>query len=243
MRSPCVFANFVSSVDGVATLGPDFPDAGAVLSLRSDADRFVMGLLRACAQAIVVGAGTLRTTPGHRWTPQDVFPAAADEFANLRRRLGMAAEARLVVVTARGDLDVDHPALRDALVLTGDAGARRLRGRLPAAAELRSLGPVGVLSGAAVLEAVRAEGHETVLTEGGPHLIGELLHARVVDELFLTVSPILAGRAAGTRRAGLVDGLEYEPAGFPRMRLLTLHRHRDHLLLRYGISLPALGAG
>ena len=231
--TPCLYANFVSTVDGVVAFGHDFPDAGAAISGQNTADRFLMGLLRACAEAVVLGAGTLRTTPGHRWTPADVYPDAAGEFAVLRERLGRAPQPRLVVVTASGDLDVEHPALAGALVLSGDAGAHRLQGRLPDGAELRSLGPVGALSGPMIMEAVHADGHRVVLTEGGPRLIAELLRGGVLDELFLTVSPILAGRTAGSSRVGLVDGLEYSPAELAWMRLLTVHRSADHLFLRY----------
>ena len=61
-----------------------------------------MGLLRACADVVLIGAGTLRATPGHRWTPAHVCPAAADGYAALRRSQGRAADPQLVVVTARG---------------------------------------------------------------------------------------------------------------------------------------------
>jgi len=82
-----IYANFVSSIDGVVTLGAN-PSAGSVISGKSAADRFVMGLLRACADAVVLGAGTLRATPGHLWTPAHVYPALATEFTALRSALG-----------------------------------------------------------------------------------------------------------------------------------------------------------
>ncbi len=102
-------------------------------SLRPDdgvrADRFVMGLLRACADMVLIGAGTLRATPGHLWISAHVCPAAADGYAALRRSRGMSIDPLLTVVTARGDLPAGHPALRaGALFLTTAAGARRLTG-------------------------------------------------------------------------------------------------------------------
>jgi len=66
---PCVYANFVASLDGVTALGPEYPSSGSAISGDDPADRFVMGLLRACADIVLIGAGTLRATPGHRWTP------------------------------------------------------------------------------------------------------------------------------------------------------------------------------
>jgi hypothetical protein len=63
-------------------------------SLRSEADRFVMGLLRAFAGAVVIEAGTFRPDPHHRWTPGHVYPPAAGAFACLRRDLGYAGIRR-----------------------------------------------------------------------------------------------------------------------------------------------------
>ncbi|MFI2345870.1 dihydrofolate reductase family protein [Streptomyces sp. NPDC019443] len=106
---PCVYANFVASIDGVVALGPEYPSSGSAISGRKPADRFVMGLLRACADAVLIGAGTLRATPGHQWTPDHVCPQAAPDFAELRRSLRRATQPRLVVVTASGDVPTEHP--------------------------------------------------------------------------------------------------------------------------------------
>ena len=113
-RQPCVYANFVASVDGVTALGPEYPSSGSAISLHDPADRFVMGLLRACADVVLIGAGTLRATPGHRWTPAYVCPAAADGYDALRRTRGLPIDALLAVVTARGDIPAGHPARRRA---------------------------------------------------------------------------------------------------------------------------------
>jgi len=82
-----VFSNFVTSIDGVATLG-ETQSAGSVLSAKNPGDRFLMALLRACADVVLLGAGTLRSTPGHLWTAGHVYPALAESFAGLRRSLG-----------------------------------------------------------------------------------------------------------------------------------------------------------
>jgi hypothetical protein len=71
--SPRVYANFVSSIDGVVAL-PSVDASPSVISRKSDADRFVMGILRACADVVLVGAGTVRAEPDHRWTPEFVYP-------------------------------------------------------------------------------------------------------------------------------------------------------------------------
>ena len=79
-----VFANFVSSIDGVVAL-PSVDASPSVISRKSEADRFVMGLLRASADVVMVGAGTLRAEPEHRWTPEFINPQAADDYRRLRR--------------------------------------------------------------------------------------------------------------------------------------------------------------
>src|SRR5438067_545946 len=73
---PRVFANFVSSVDGVVAL-EEREESGGIISGRDEGDRFVMGLLRACADGVLVGAGTFRKAGPHLWYPERIFPEAA----------------------------------------------------------------------------------------------------------------------------------------------------------------------
>ena len=82
---PRLVANFVSSVDGVVA-APPIIQSSKLISGRNDSDRFVMGLLRACADAIVIGSGTLQGSPRSLWTPDGPYPATAEAFAGLRRR-------------------------------------------------------------------------------------------------------------------------------------------------------------
>src|SRR5256714_15577551 len=118
-----VYANFVSSIDGIVALEAGTAPSGGIISGRNEADRFVMGLLRAFADAVLVGAGTVRAEGGKAlWTPDYIFPAAAEAFADLRRVLKREETPRLVILTARGDLDPSQRALPvGALVLTTKA--------------------------------------------------------------------------------------------------------------------------
>src|SRR5436309_5353669 len=135
-QRPRVFANFVSSVDGVVALH-ERAESGGIISGHDEGDRFVMGLLRACAEGVLVGAGTFRKSGPHLWYPERIFPEAAEVWAGLRRDLGLAEHPRLVLLTASGDIDPAHPALRDgAIVIVSPRGEPRLRGRLPAGARL-----------------------------------------------------------------------------------------------------------
>lgn len=236
LPAPCLYANYVSSIDGVAALGPEHPSSGSAISGRDPADRFLMGLLRACASAVLIGAGTLRATPTHRWTPEHVYRAAATEFAALRDSRGLPAEPELVVATARGELPLHHPALEaGAVIATTDAGARRLTGRLPGTCTLLALGEDPKIDPATLMQAVRARGHAVVLTEAGPRLLGQLVDRGLLDELFLTVAPVLAGRDQ-TPRAGLIADLELLPGRRESAELVSLRRQASGLFLRYRLS-------
>jgi riboflavin biosynthesis pyrimidine reductase len=232
---PRLFANFVSSVDGVVALAAG-PESGGVISGKNAADRFVMGLLRASADAVLIGAGTFRRSGPHVWHPDRIYPAGAAAFAALRTRLGLSPQPRLVLISASGNLDGSHPALaHDTLVVTTRAGEAELR-RRAAPPSLRALvvdrNPIPL---AAALEAVRAEGCATILTEGGPTLAGELVAQDVLDELFLTISPRLFGRFHGDDRKSLLDSVDL--SGFPRpLELLSARQHGSFLFLRYAVG-------
>jgi riboflavin biosynthesis pyrimidine reductase len=237
LRRPSLFANFVASVDGAVAL-EGAGESGHVISGNSDADHFVMGLLRACADAVVIGASTLRASPKHLWTADRIFPKAAARFADLRRSLGLGEEPRLVVVTASGVLDPSSPALRGAIIATTPGGKKRLAGALPPTAsilvfetgEVDRSGHSG-MSLTPVVEHLHAEKMELILTEGGPTLVGRLIAEDLLDELFLTVSPRLFGRYPGDARKALVEGVDLSGKA---LELSSVRRHGSHLFLRYG---------
>lgn len=232
-EAPRLYANFVSSLDGVVALEGE-KNSSQMISGKSEADRFVMGLLRACADAVLIGAGTLRAAPGSLWTPTYIYPDAAAEFAELRKGLGRSDEPRLVLLTARGEMDPHHPALEaGALVLTTSLGATKLGNRLPGSSTVVALGEGRAIDLVDVIATVRDEGHEVVLSEGGPTVIAGLLHAGLLNELFLTLSPILAGRSTARGRPGLVDGIELLPSRSFCGDLLSVRRHGSHLFLRH----------
>ena len=232
---PRVLANFVATIDGVVAM-PDIERSNALVSDESEADRFVMALLRAVADVVVVGSGTLRAAPKGMWRAEKVFPAAAADFAELRRRLGKSEHPAVAIMTAGGSFDPGHPVLETgATVLTPERAAAGMRARVPAATDVVAVNDGDRVDPAGAIAALRARGRELILSEGGPTLFTSLLTAGLVDELFLTVSPLLAGRA-GARRLSLADGAELLPDVRVAGDLLSTRRHGSHLFLRYALT-------
>jgi riboflavin biosynthesis pyrimidine reductase len=230
---PRLYANFVASLDGVVAV-PGEIESNRMISVHSEADRFVMGLLRSCADAVLVGAGTMLSSPRTRWTAEHAYPAAAALYGELRRSRRRPPRPTLAVLSGSGSVDPRHPALEEgALVLTSERGAVRLRGRLPRATTVLAVGAEAPVDPVAAVDALRRRGHELILSEGGPTAFGALVAAGLVDELFLTTSPLLAGRSPGSSRPALVEHAEFLPATSVEGKLLTLRRARSHLFARY----------
>jgi riboflavin biosynthesis pyrimidine reductase len=241
---PYCFANFVSTLDGVVSFNLPGQSEGAQISHCNEEDRFIMGLLRASADAIVVGSGTLQAAGPHgSWLPEAVCPAAKDLYQQYRTEVLRKVEYPLVViVTGTGGLDltsaVFHTPGSRVLILTTEPGKQRLSqsgsGALDAV-EVKALSTAEErISPSAILSLLRQEaGVELLLHEAGPTLFGEFLAGGVMDELFLTVAPQIAGRDAVHSRPGLVANLQFSPATAPWWRLISAKSARDFLFLRY----------
>ncbi len=213
LAGPFVRVNFVSSADGAVSVD------GRSSELGSPADRRVFGLLRELADVVLVGAGTVR----------------AEDYRGARRPTrGRDHPPPIAVVTGSADLDPAARLFTDTavppIVLTHASAPRERRERLAAAG-----GDVVVLARltpAAVLTELAARGLHRVLCEGGPSLFGDLVAADAVDELCLTVAPLLAGGTAGRIARG--------PAGGPTraMELVGVLHADGFLLLRYRRAAP-----
>ena len=185
-------ANMVSSVDGAASL------KGASAGLSSDTDRRLFALLRTLSDVIVVGAATVRT---ERYKPARLAEAWRD------LRSGRTPTPPIAVVTRRLDLDPDSPLITAAppdartIVITTAAAPQDIRAAIEPRADVIVAGEESVDLKAAVA-ALAERGHRRLLTEGGPHLLGELLAAGLLDELCLTTGPLLAGPGPGRIVAG-----------------------------------------
>jgi riboflavin biosynthesis pyrimidine reductase len=236
---PYLVANFVQTIDGVVAFGARGGDNASTVSMDSEIDRRVMALLRAQVDAIVIGASTFRVARNHQWSPGGLVPDEADAFDALRALLrGPGSErAPLYVVTASGRVDAAHAAFTSpqtavAVVTTG-AGAARLGGSLPSQIDVLVLSGDGKIDPAELVAVIQARSGGLILCEGGPHLLGRLARANLVDELFLTVAPQIAGRDEQFRRMGLVEGFAATPDEALQLRLHSIRGAGDHLFLRY----------
>jgi riboflavin biosynthesis pyrimidine reductase len=238
-RWPHVFANFVSTIDGIVSYGAPGHDRARDVSGGYAGDRFMLALLRGVADAVIVGAGTLRKEPDSIWTAEAAFPDARADFATLRGALGAAARPLTVIVTASGDIDLRLPAFTDGgpvMIATTAAGAKRL-GAVPKHLSVRVVAarePLRAIDLTRV--ATEATGGRRVLTEGGPNLFARFLEERAVDELFLTVAPRLAGRTPDARRTALVEGAAFLPANAPQGRLVSVKAGDDYLFARFAFT-------
>lgn len=246
---PTIVSNFVSTLDGVVAFDTIGQSGGREVSGGFAPDRFLMGLLRATADAVLVGAGTVRSGSRHVWTPGHVHPPSTAAFATWRRQLGLPApQPTTVIVTASGWIDPEHPGLHGSdvpvLIVTTPAGADRLRRvALPPAVEVAVAGDGERIDEHALLSNLAERNLELVVCEGGPTLFGSLVGAGLVDELFLTVAPQIAGRMLGMPRLALVEGLGYEIGATPWAELASVMRAGNHLFLRYGLTEPSRHTG
>lgn len=209
LTSPYVRVNFVAALDGAVSV------EGRSGGLGSAADRTVFGLLRRLADVVLVGAGTARIE-GYRGAR--------------RPTIGRDLPPPIAVVTGSADVDPAARLLTDTavapIVLTVAAAPGERREALRAAGADVVVLPD--LTPATLLAELGSRGLHRVLCEGGPALHGALVAAGAVDELCLTLAPLLTAGTAGRIATG--------PAAHPpeRMELLGALVDAEALLLRYG---------
>jgi riboflavin biosynthesis pyrimidine reductase len=191
----------VASVDGAAHLD------GATKGLSSAADRHLFALLRTLADVIVVGAATVRT---ERYAPvrqHELWPDL---------RPGRAPTPPIAVVSARLDLDPESrliasapPSARTIIITTEQAPVDR-RVLLDGPAEI-IVGGQETVDLKAAIAALAERGHRRILAEGGPHLLAQVAEAGLLDELCLTISPLLAGPGPKRILAGALPTAAPQP--------------------------------
>ncbi len=217
---PWLRVNFVSSLDGAVTVG------GTSRGLSSPDDQRVLGLIRDLSDVVLVGAGTA-AKEGYKGARR------TEARSERRRRHGLSEVPPIALVSGRCSITPDSPLLTDTVVppivfTCESAPASRRKAVSDAGADVVVTGEDEVDLPEA-LAALEARGLRRVGCEGGPTLFGELIRADLVDELCLSVSPLLTSGDASRIAVGPAAD---EPHG---LRLLSALRSDDSmLLLRYG---------
>ncbi|MFL5838805.1 MAG: dihydrofolate reductase family protein [Solirubrobacteraceae bacterium] len=216
---PWVAANMASSADGRATVGNTSGGLG------NAADRTMFAELRAQVDCVLVGTGTLAT---ERYGPIVRNPAVREE----RERAGRSPQPMCCVVTRTGRVPLDIPLFGDpeqeiALFSGAAVPLQGVRARVDVTrAEQPGFG-------AALRDLHARRGVRTVLCEGGPRVLGALIADGLLDELFLTVSPLVVGAE------GMKNVIEAHTAPGPvPLSLMRVSESEGALLLRYAVGHP-----
>lgn len=217
---PYVIINTVSSVDGRTAM------EGKATGIGSATDRRTMRTLRSKADAVMVGAGTLRA---------EKLSLGLDPTDGVRQPLA-------VIVTDTGDVPLEEHLIveggQEVLILLSGAAPRGVVERLRALAPLMRApaDPSGAVDLENALLALKAErGVERLVVEGGPGLNHALISRDLVDELFLTVAPVLLGGSADETLT-LLRGPTLPARDRPTLDLLSIHLSGDELFLRYSLA-------
>jgi riboflavin-specific deaminase-like protein len=225
---PYVVLNMVSTVDGKVAVG------GGAAGIGSDADRRLMRQLRARADAVMSGAGTLRA--------EDYSSKVPARYRAERLARGQAEQPMAVIVSGSGQLPADRSLFWGEgfrrLLLTSERGAGALPPEQASRLQLVLAGEEVVDLGAGLRLLRMDYGVRWLVCEGGPHLNHSLLSAGLVDELFLTLAPKLVASTGPT----VVEGSPFA-AGVPAaLSLVTVHAVESELFLRYRVQNRVLSA-
>jgi riboflavin biosynthesis pyrimidine reductase len=239
---PYVIANFVETLDGIISYNAPGQMDSKIISGDNVQDKFVMGLLRASADAVIFGSNALQDN--HLHISASVAPNFAAEYDVLRTQQGRTGRWPISVVLSRnGQVNLDNttfhtPGLQAIIATTEQGGAYLAQQVLPEGTEVRIIADdeknAGNIAPERVLQLLAREyGVRVALYEGGPTLLATFLEQNVVDELFLTLAPQIAGHAAGLHRLSLVEGHAFMPVDALWTTLLSVKLAGSHLLLRY----------
>jgi len=220
-EGPWVRANMVASADGAVSVD------GRSGGLSGTADKLAFTVLRSLADVVLVGGGTARAERYRKAQPDELWP-------QLR---GGRPVPPIAVITGHLDLDLDGPLFvpggpRTIVLTTGQADAGR-RAAAARVADVEVAGDASVTATAAV-GALTSRGFGRILVEGGPSLLGQLAAGGLLDELCLTVSPVLeGGHSAGRITAAPATGSLAGGAGLTGLRLASVTEDGGALLTRY----------
>jgi len=241
-----VYSNFVISHDGRISFNEPGHFGGGDVSGSNAHDLWLMALLRARADAVMVGDNTLTLEPEHVWTHQFISPSTTVRFEALREAEGRSRFPLQVFLSLDGNIHwgasvfscPDH----HVVLATTARGASRIRSEMQAEARIDVIEQDRALVDLARLwhELREQYGIRSLLLEGGPRAYASAVEARILDDEFLTLSPIVVGNdhTRDKLRPGLFEGLAFSPDDAVRMTPLSLRRNGDYLFLRSRVHYP-----
>ena len=239
-----VYSNFALSRDGRISYNQAGHMGGGDISGFCQHDQWLMGLLRARADAVIMGDTTLRVEPEHLWTSDYIFPEEAAQWAALRQQEQRQPYPLAVFLSLTGKIDpsvkvLQHPEMR-VLIATTSAGLAAAQGLQDCPAQPRSvaLGEEQVDIPALLTLLEQEYGVRSLLCEGGPGAYASMLAAQCIHEEFLTLCPRIVGSAAASPRPGLLEGAAFDAVNPPESHPVSLRRAGHHLFLRSRLHYP-----
>jgi 2,5-diamino-6-(ribosylamino)-4(3H)-pyrimidinone 5'-phosphate reductase len=224
-RRPYTIINAVGTLDGRGAVdGRSTPIGSAV-------DHRLMRNIRACMDAVLVGAGTLRS--------ENLSLTVDDTLAKRRKALGLREQPLSVILTRCGDIPTDrrifHTSKENVLVFAGAEDGLENAAKLSDLATVQVLASKGFLEPEKVLETLAKEfGVRRLLVEGGPRVNRSFVEGRLVDEVFLTLAPKIIG---GDSRS-LIEGAPLPTLERGAPSLISIHLSNSELYLRYRMQGP-----
>jgi riboflavin biosynthesis pyrimidine reductase len=244
-HKPYVYTNFATARDGRVSYNEPGKSTGGDVTGFNAHDRWLMGLLRARADCVLMGDATLRTEHEHLWTAEFIYPDDADAFSALRKHEGLSPQPIIVFVSQHGDFHPDYAVLCDSeahiIIAAPQSGAERAR-QLQCKAKLEVIafdGPSVDLKQLVQL-LHKQYGVRRLLCEGGPRVMGGMLAAGLIDEEFVTLCPNILGRNDAHFRPSYVEGVAFMPGQSPYSKPFALRRAGDFLFMQTRCHYPGL---
>ncbi len=248
---PYIYSNFGMSRDGrISYNEPDLAEAYHV-TLAASHDRWLMGLLRMRADALMLGDTTFKLEKFHLeqaetvypWTAEFIYPADAKAFAAQRKAEGHQPIPLFVILSLSGDLDLSQPFFtlpnRHFILATTNRGAEKLRTQaIPATVDVHDLGQAAADLNRLVQLLHSDYGTRHLLCEGGAGVFANMLQAGLIDEEFVTWCPTLVGRSQDHHRPSYTEGVAWRPGKAPYSKPLSLHRGGDYIFLHTRCQYP-----
>jgi 2,5-diamino-6-(ribosylamino)-4(3H)-pyrimidinone 5'-phosphate reductase len=220
---PYTLINAVGTLDGRGAV------SGKSTPIGSGVDHRLMRNIRASVDAVLVGAGTLRS--------EDITLSVDESLAKRRRDHGLEEQPLPIILTRSGNIPTDRKIFRtsgksDLLILAGSQANQQQLATLSAMATVRTVTVTNTLGPEEILETLAEEfGIQRLLLEGGPSVNHSFLEARFVDELFLTLAPKIIGVGPNP----LVKGALL-PQDVTAPSLVSVYLYDSEVFLRYRLQ-------